>query len=92
MDHWTSPDKQTGRTFSEQMIFEDNGDDGDSYNYSPPRELYVSSKDLSSATSQCLKRLAGRAHCQLTLTVPYDLEERSQQTVTTSPRSQRRWH
>ena len=28
-------DKQTGRTFSEQMIFEDNGDDGDSYNYSP---------------------------------------------------------
>nr|MDH3175755.1 glycoside hydrolase family 38 C-terminal domain-containing protein [Bacillus pumilus] len=43
-------DKQTGRTFSEQMIFEDNGDDGDSYNYSPPREdLYVSSKAISSA-------------------------------------------
>ena len=74
-------DKQTGRTFSEQMIFEDNGDDGDSYNYSPPREdLYVSSKDISSADIAVSKSsLQEELIIKLQLTVPYDLEERSEQ-------------
>lgn len=79
-------DKQTGRTFSEQMIFEDNGDDGDSYNYSPPREdLYVSSKDISSADITVSKSsLQEELTIKLQLTVPYDLEERSEQKGTTS--------
>lgn len=63
------------------MIFEDNGDDGDSYNYSPPREdLYVSSKDISSADITVSKSsLQEELTIKLQLTVPYDLEERSEQ-------------
>ncbi|MFR2552535.1 MAG: hypothetical protein ACLS8D_11960, partial [Clostridioides difficile] len=31
-------DKESNKTYKNQAVIEDNGDDGDSYNYSPPRK------------------------------------------------------
>ncbi len=45
-------DKVSNREYKNQAVIEENGDDGDSYNYSPPREdVYVSSLDSSSTVS-----------------------------------------
>ncbi|MGE6631890.1 mannosylglycerate hydrolase [Bacillus sp. NPDC077027] len=77
-------DKQTGRTFAEQMIFEDNGDDGDSYNYSPPREdLYVSSKEIQADITTAKSGLQEELTINLSLKVPYDLTERANKTTST---------
>ncbi|MGW9530272.1 mannosylglycerate hydrolase [Paenibacillus terrae] len=71
-------DKISGRVYSDQMVFEDNGDDGDSYNYSPPeRDLTVSSlgADVEAITSK--SPVAEELSLRMKLKVPYDLNERA---------------
>ncbi|MBM7541010.1 mannosylglycerate hydrolase [Amphibacillus cookii] len=75
----TITDKRSGSTFTNQMLFVENGDDGDSYNYSPPRDdLFITSKE-----SECLsvKRETGELEERLTIKlkmlVPYDLKDRA---------------
>ncbi|WP_017471261.1 mannosylglycerate hydrolase [Amphibacillus jilinensis] len=75
----TITDKQSGRTFVDQMLFVENGDDGDSYNYSPPRnDLFITSKE-----SECLSvkhevgKLEERLTIKLKMLVPYNLKDRA---------------
>ncbi|MGG4399034.1 mannosylglycerate hydrolase [Paenibacillus amylolyticus] len=71
-------DKRSGQVYADQMVFEDNGDDGDSYNYSPPeRDLIVSSaaSQMSATTTQT--SVSQTLSLRFTLDVPYDLEERA---------------
>ncbi|HBL8290760.1 TPA: alpha-mannosidase, partial [Listeria monocytogenes] len=75
----TIHDKKAGRTYTDQMIFVENGDDGDSYNYSPPRkDLVISSKE---AVVESIESSISSVNQALTisfkLNVPYNLEERA---------------
>lgn len=71
-------DKKSGRTYTDQMIFAENGDDGDSYNYSPPRkDLLITSKEatITSVASE-LSSVEQALAISFNLNVPYNLEER----------------
>lgn len=73
----TIHDKKAGRTYTDQMLFVENGDDGDSYNYSPPRkDLVISSEE---AVVESLESSISSVNQTLTisfkLNVPYNLEE-----------------
>ncbi|MDX8044365.1 mannosylglycerate hydrolase [Gracilibacillus sp. S3-1-1] len=76
----TITEKQTGKTYENQMIFVENGDDGDSYNYSPPRKDMI----IDSTTSELIDIQASKSELnqQLDMTlkmlVPYDLEQRAE--------------
>ncbi|MDK8501556.1 glycoside hydrolase family 38 C-terminal domain-containing protein [Aerococcus sp. UMB1112A] len=72
-------DKQTGKTYKDQMIFVDQGDDGDSYNYSPPRQDHRI--DSTQATRIKVQKYQSEINealiIQLQVELPYDLEERA---------------
>lgn len=71
-------DKISGRVYSDQMVFEENGDDGDSYNYSPPeRDLTVSSLGADVETITSKSTVSEELSLRMKLKVPYDLNERS---------------
>ncbi len=71
-------DKRSGRVYADQMVFEDNGDDGDSYNYSPPeRDLIVSSAGSQMSATTTQTSVSQTLSLRFTLDVPYDLEERA---------------
>ncbi|OMF76898.1 alpha-mannosidase [Paenibacillus peoriae] len=71
-------DKISGRVYSDQMVFEENGDDGDSYNYSPPeRDLTVSSLGTDVETITSKSTVSEELSLRMKLKVPYDLNERS---------------
>lgn len=75
----TITEKKTGKIYDNQMVFVENGDDGDSYNYSPPRQDLVSESteaeliDLAYYTSDVEDHLV----LKLRMKVPYDLEQRA---------------
>lgn len=75
----TIHDKKANRTYTDQMVFVENGDDGDSYNYSPPRkDLVITSKEavvdsMDSSVSSVNQTLT----ISFKLNVPYNLEERA---------------
>ncbi|WP_208560051.1 mannosylglycerate hydrolase [Marinilactibacillus kalidii] len=75
----TIVDKDSGKVFENQMIFVENGDDGDSYNYSPPREDQVISSTEAQRLSLNIETTAleERLHLSLEMTVPFSLEERA---------------
>lgn len=72
-------DKQTGKLYKDQMIFVDQGDDGDSYNFSPPRQDFrIDSTQASRIKVQKLKTDINQALIiKLLLTLPYDLQDRA---------------
>ncbi|MGG1617984.1 mannosylglycerate hydrolase [Paenibacillus sp. NRS-1782] len=71
-------DKISGRVYADQMVFEENGDDGDSYNYSPPeRDLTISSLGADVETVTTKGPVAEDLSLRLKLKVPYDLNERA---------------
>lgn len=76
----TITEKKTGKVYENQMIFVENGDDGDSYNYSPPRKDLVSYStdaklvNLEYHTSELEEHLV----LNLSMQVPYNLEERAE--------------
>ncbi|EAE2482183.1 mannosylglycerate hydrolase [Listeria innocua] len=72
-------DKKSGRTYTDQMIFVENGDDGDSYNYSPPRkDLLISSKEaIIDSVEASVSGINQALTISFKLNVPYNLEERA---------------
>lgn len=78
----TIKDKKSDKIYRNQMIFEENGDDGDSYNYSPPRkDMVIRSSDLQNTKSEGTKVYKSDVEnvlkLQLNMKVPKDLESRS---------------
>lgn len=78
----TIVDKANNVTYKNQGILVENGDDGDSFNYSPPR------KDLEvfSNKSECSVEVSGsdiydQAVIKFNMVVPKDLEERAEGKV-----------
>lgn len=78
----TITDKANNVTYKNQGVLVENGDDGDSFNYSPPR------KDLEvfSNKSECSVEVSGsdiydQAVIKFNMVVPKDLEERAEGKV-----------
>lgn len=78
----TITDKENNVTYKNQGVLVENGDDGDSFNYSPPR------KDLEvfSNKSECSVEVSGsdiydQAVIKSNMVVPKDLEERAEGKV-----------
>lgn len=78
----TITDKENNVTYKKQGVLVENGDDGDSFNYSPPR------KDLEvfSNKSECSVEVSGsdiydQAVIKFNMVVPKDLEERAEGKV-----------
>ena len=78
----TITDKEKNVTYKNQGVLVENGDDGDSFNYSPPR------KDLEvfSNKSECSVEVSGsdiydQAVIKFNMVVPKDLEERAEGKV-----------
>lgn len=77
-------DKETGFVYDHQAVLEENGADGDSFNYSPCQPDYVLRSDAFAATVE----LAGsgvyqQAKISWTMVVPADLDERKAGTCST---------
>lgn len=72
-------DKRNGIVYKNQCVLLENGDDGDSFNYSPPRKDMVISSLESNATT-CIKgsSLLDKALIEYRMKIPYDLNERAQ--------------
>ncbi|EKB55615.1 mannosylglycerate hydrolase [Falseniella ignava] len=80
----TITDKATDTVYEKQMVFIDSGDDGDSYNYSPPKnDLLISSENSKRIDSNVYKnQLNQRLEYTFVMDVPYDLEERAKGEIT----------
>lgn len=78
----TITDKKNGVVYDKQAILVENGDDGDSFNYSPPREdLEVYSTNANMNYSLSGNELYQEAHIHFDMLVPANLEERAKQQV-----------
>ncbi|MBF7957397.1 mannosylglycerate hydrolase [Rahnella victoriana] len=76
--------KPTGKSYGRQMLLVENGDDGDSYNYSPPRQdLLVTSEGCMTSFCREQSVLNQSLLLEYVLKVPRDLDERAR-GVTTS--------
>ena len=72
-------DKRNGYCYENQCEYVENGDDGDSFNYSPPREdVEVSSANGLLDVQACGCTFYQRMHLTHKLQVPYDLTQRKQ--------------
>jgi len=75
-------DKTSNRLYKNQGIIEENGDDGDSYNYSPPRkDIYVSSLDSNSIVDTYKSKIQEEIIIKYSMIVPASLEERAEGKV-----------
>ncbi len=72
-------DKATGVVYDRQAVLEENGDDGDSFNYSPPRaDMVIRSCDGGAPTVRLeAGDVYGRAVIEHVMAVPATLEERA---------------
>ncbi|MBF2569089.1 mannosylglycerate hydrolase [Listeria welshimeri] len=80
----TIHDKKANRTYTDQMVFVENGDDGDSYNYSPPRkDLVITSKEaVVNSVDSSVSSVNQTLTISFKLNVPYNLEERANREKT----------
>ncbi len=75
----TITEKSSGKVYKDQAMYEENGDDGDSYNYSPPRNDQI----IRSTEGQVVHSEIKKSAIEQTLTftielkVPQDLAERA---------------
>ena len=78
-------EKETGYVYDNQAVLEENGDDGDSFNYSPPRQdLVVRSCDGPAPQVElAASDIYATATIAHTMTVPATLEERAQGVCST---------
>lgn len=75
-------DKMSNRLYSNQAILEENGDDGDSYNYSPPRkDLIISSLDFKSEVTALKSEIQEELILKYSMKLPVSLDERSNGNV-----------
>lgn len=71
-------DKATGTVYDHQAVLEENGDDGDSFNYSPPRQdLVICSDSFAPEVSIEGSDIYQRATVSFRMRVPASLEERA---------------
>lgn len=71
-------DKESGILYENQAVLVENGDDGDSFNYSPPRkDMEIFSTDAPFEVTMEGSGIYERAVISYKMTVPYDLEARS---------------
>ena len=78
----TLVDKANNVTYKNQGILVENGDDGDSFNYSPPRK----DMEVFSNESKCTVKISGsdiydQAEIHFDMVVPADLDERAEGKV-----------
>lgn len=74
-------DKASGKRYERQMLLVENGDDGDSYNYSPPRaDLTVTSEGCLASQSREINDLQQMLCLHYRLPVPIDLQARAKGT------------
>ena len=78
----TIVDKANNVTYKNQGILVENGDDGDSFNYSPPRK----DMEVFSNESKCTVKISGsdiydQAEIHFDMVVPADLDERAEVKV-----------
>lgn len=72
-------DKQTNYRYQNQAILEENGDDGDSFNYSPPEvDMVIRSTDYFKGAHVEKSEILQKATLSFELEVPKTLEERKQ--------------
>lgn len=72
-------DKRTGHLYQNQAVIEENGDDGDSFNYSPPRhDLVVSSFEFVPEIEIVTSDLVSELSLSYLLKVPQNLEKRAE--------------
>lgn len=72
--------KASKKRYVNQGILVENGDDGDSFNYSPPRQdMVISSQGLQANVQLEASSLIGQAKVKTQLRVPADLEARAKQ-------------
>ena len=75
-------DKKSNILYKEQGIIEDNGDDGDSYNYSIPRkDMIISSKYVKAKVQRIKSQIQDELLVEYELIVPASLEERAESKV-----------
>lgn len=77
-------DKATNQVYADFLNFEDGGDEGDTYDYSPAFEDWILTLDLKNVSVQAL---AGKFSSQLTINgswqLPYDLKQRAAKVAQT---------
>ncbi len=77
-------EKQSNRMYEHQGILVENGDDGDSFNYSPPRnDLQVYSTEYSPSIELSGSSLIQTANIKTTMRIPGDLEKRAKHILDT---------
>ncbi|MBZ7264909.1 mannosylglycerate hydrolase [Klebsiella oxytoca] len=70
--------KTTGKRYTRQMLFVENGDDGDSYNYSPPRvDMFITSEGCLTQARRRKTALNQSLQLDYVLAVPGNLDERA---------------
>lgn len=75
-------DKAANYTYTNQAVLVENGDDGDSFNYSPPRQdLEVFSTESEFQYTINGSSLYQQAKINYTMVIPADLEKRAQKEV-----------
>lgn len=75
-------DKLSNKVYKNQAVIQDNGDDGDSYNYSPPRgDIYVSSLDSQSTVETLKSKVQEEMILDFSMKIPASLEERAEGKV-----------
>ncbi len=78
----TIVDKENNVTYKHQGILVENGDDGDSFNYSPPRkDLEVFSNESESSVKISGSDVYSQAVIHFDMVVPQNLEERAEGKV-----------
>lgn len=76
----TITDKETNHVYKKQAILEDNGDNGDSFNYSPPvKDMTISSTDYFEQVTVQKSDIIQTARLSFNFYLPKNLEERAQQ-------------
>ncbi|MGM0215999.1 mannosylglycerate hydrolase [Enterococcus sp. AZ109] len=77
-------DKTSLVTYKEQGIIEENGDDGDSFNYSPPiKDWVITSTDFEPTIEVQESEVIKTIKCTFVMRVPANLEERAAKKATT---------
>lgn len=78
-------DKVSQIVYENQAVLVENGDDGDSFNYSPPRkdmEIYSTNTPFTYKISQC--DIYGKIQIDWDMVIPKDLEEREKGNISVS--------
>jgi mannosylglycerate hydrolase len=78
-------DKKTNFVYKNQAIIEENGDDGDSFNYSPPKkDQVIRSSDFAPKVKVSTSSIMSMIKLEYNLLVPKNLEERKAGKVSVS--------